>query len=147
DETYGQSDVQAVPHPGQHQAEPREPGRGNAPALPSRGGRKGWGVGEAGRRHGVGGPAQKSSRRTTLPPVVTFPASVSAYPTPPASCSSGVESVVVRRHDAGSEVPAFHTLARTVVGEVPVTWNRTASFSPGPTLRSGTLTAASVVSE
>ena len=85
------------------------------------------------------GPAQKSSRPTTLRPVVADPLSEANMPTPPASCSAAMELVPDACQVAGSVVPTFHTLARRVVGAEPVTWNRTASRFPGATVSPATL--------
>ena len=46
-------------------------------------------------------------------------------PTDPAACRAAVESRTVSVQPVGSVVPAAQTRARTVVGPVPVTCNRT----------------------
>ena len=51
-------------------------------------------------------------------------------PTPPGTCSPLVLSVAVSCQAAGSVVPVFHTLARTVVGEVPSAWTRSCNDEP-----------------
>ena len=55
------------------------------------------------------------------------------------ACSPAVESVPVSAHVAGSAVPSFQTLARSVVGDVPVTWRRAFTNSPAPHDRPGTV--------
>ena len=67
-------------------------------------------------------------------------------PTPPAACSAAVESDVDSCHAPGSAAPASHTLARTVVGFVPVTWNRTCNRSFAARFTPATVVIASVVS-
>ena len=58
-------------------------------------------------------------------------------PTPPAAWNPAVESVAVFCQVVGSVVPAFHTRARTVVGEVPVTWTRISSCCPAAIVMPG----------
>src|SRR5690606_39264335 len=80
-------------------------------------------------RHGW--PAQRSSQATRTSGLPVVPPTYACSATPPASWRSAVESFAVARHAAGSGSPSRHTLARTVVGDVPVTCARTRSFSPG----------------
>src|SRR5690349_4036499 len=70
-------------------------------------------------------PAQKLSNRVWNGTLVTEPPRYTPRPTCPADCRPAVELVVDEVQFAGSAVPTFHTLALTVVGEVPVASVRT----------------------
>ncbi len=51
--------------------------------------------------------------------------------TAPPTCRPAVLSVAVACHAAGCVVPSAQTIELRVVGEVPVTCNRTSSSMPG----------------
>src|SRR5215213_9026667 len=62
----------------------------------------------------------------------------------PAACSPAVLSVAERSHVVGSVVPVFHTLACTVVGDVPTTERRTLTRSPATSVTFGTRMAGAI---
>ena len=92
------------------------------------------------------GPAFRLSARSVGAPPVHVLDTKSMIPTSPCAWSTaGVALVFVKSHDAGSADPLRQTLACSVVSVVPATRNRTRSWSPGLTVRPGTVVVATMV--